>query len=57
MRSNSSAILTSFKITAIKFKVNKKVVVNIDWKTIGNHKLNNELCNNSLSKSISDNTT
>ena len=41
MRSDHTAILTSFKITAIKFKVNEKVVAHIDWKLIGYHKLTN----------------
>ena len=57
MSSNHTAILTSFKITAIKFKVNEKVVAHIDWKIIGYHKLTNELFNNSLSKSIAGSTT
>ena len=53
MRSDHTAILTSFKITAIKFKVTEKVVVQIDWKLIGYHNLTNEIFNNRLSKSIS----
>ena len=57
MISNHIEILTSLKITAIKFKVNEKVVAHIDWKRIGYHKLTNELFNNSLSKSIYDVTT
>ena len=57
MRSNHTAILTSFKITEIEFKVTEKVVAQIDWKLIGCHKLNNELFKNSLSKSIADYTT
>ena len=57
MRSNHTAILTSFKITAIKFKVTEKVEENIDWKLIGYHKLTNELFNSSLSKSIAGVTT
>ena len=57
MRSNHTAILTSFKLTAIKFKVNENVVVHIDWKLIGYHKLTNELFTNSLSKSIYGGTT
>ena len=57
MRSDHTAILTSFKITAIRFKVNEKVVAQINWKIIGHHELTNELFNNSLSKSIADGTT
>ena len=34
MRSNHTSILTSFKIPAIKFKVNEKVVPHIEWKLI-----------------------
>ena len=57
MRSDHTAILPSFIITAIKFKVNEKVVVYIDWKLIEYHKLTNELFNNSLFKSIAGGTT
>ena len=35
MRSNHTTIPTSFKLTAIKFKLNDKLVVHIDWKLIG----------------------
>ena len=35
MRSDHTAILTSFKITVIKFKVNEKLVSHIYWKQIG----------------------
>ena len=57
MHSDHTVILTSFKLTTIKFKVNEKVVDYIYWKLIGYHKLNNELFNNSLSKSIDEITT
>ena len=57
MRSNHTEILTSLKLTAIKFKVNEKIVAHIDWKLIGYHKLTNELFSNSLSKSIDGGTT
>ena len=57
MCSDHASILTSFKLTAIKFKVNEKILAHIDWKLIGYHKLTNELFNNSLSKSIDGGTT
>ena len=57
MRSDQTATLTSFKTTAIKFKVTEKVVENINWKLIGYHKLNNYIFNNSLSKYIAGGTT
>ena len=57
MRSDHTAILTSFKLTLIKFKVNEKIVAHIDWKIIGYHKLTNELFNNQLYKSIDGGTT
>ena len=57
MRSDKTAILSSFKIIAIKFKVNEKVVANIDWKLVGYHKLTNELFNNSLYKYIAGGNT
>ena len=57
MRSNHIAILNSFKIIAIKFKVTKRVVAQIDWKIIGHHNLTNELFKNRLSKSISGGDT
>ena len=57
IRSNHAAILTTFKITAIKFKVYEKVIEHIEWKLIGYHKLTNELFNNSLSKYIYEGTT
>ena len=47
MHSDHKSILTSFKITEIKFKVNEKVLAHIDWKLIGHHKLTNELLINS----------
>ena len=52
MRSDHTEILTSFKLTSIKFKVNEKIAAHIDWKLIGYHKLTNNIFNNSLSKSI-----
>ena len=57
MRSDHRVILTSFKLTAIKFKVNEKVVAHIYWKLIGYDKHTNELFNNSLSNSIYEGTT
>ena len=57
MHSDHTAILTSFKLTAIKFKVNYKIAVHIDWKLIGYHKLTNNIFNNSLYKSIYGSTT
>ena len=57
MRNDNTAILTSFKITGIKFKVTEKLVVKINWKIIGYQKRTNEIFNNSLSKSISGSTT
>ena len=57
MRSDHTAILTSFKTTAIKFKVTEKLVEQIDWKLIGYNKLTNELFNNSSSKYIAGETT
>ena len=55
MRSDHTEILTSFKLTAIKFKVNEKIAAHIEWKLIGYHKLTNKLFNNILSKSIDGN--
>ena len=52
MRSDHTAILTTFKITVIKFKVTEKLVAQTNWKLIGYHKLTNDIFNNSLSKSI-----
>ena len=57
MCSDHIFILTTFKITAIKFKVTEKIVAQTDWKLIGYHKMNNELFNNRLSMSISGSTT
>ena len=57
MRIDHTAILTSFKITVIKPKLNEKVVVHIDSKIIGYHKLTNKLFKNSLYKSIAVGTT
>ena len=51
-----TAILTIFKITAIKFKVTEKVVAQIDWKLIGYHKLTNELFKNNLFNFIAGGT-
>ena len=36
-----TSIQTTFKITAIKFKVNERIVTQIDWKIIGYHKTTN----------------
>ena len=55
MRSDHAEILTIFKLTEIKFKVNEKIVAHIDWKLIGYHKVNNKLFHNSLSKYIDGN--
>ena len=52
-----TAILTTFKITAIKFKVTDKVVAQIDCKLMGHHKLTSDLFNNSLYKYISGGNT
>ena len=57
MCSYHTDILTSLKITAIKFKVTEKVVVHIYWKLIGYHNLTNGIFNNILFKSIADGTT
>ena len=57
MRRDHIEILTSFKIKAIKFKVNEKIVAHIDWKLIGYHKLTNDKFNNRLFKSIAGGTT
>ena len=57
MRSDHTAILTSFKLTSINFKLNEKVVAQFEWKLIGYHKLTNEIFNNILSKSIDGGTT
>ena len=51
------SILTSLKITEIKFKMTEKLVSYIDWKLTGYHNLTNELFKNSLSKSIAGGTT
>ena len=56
MRSNHTFILPTFKITAIKSKVNEKVVAQTNWKIIWYHKLINEIFNNSISMSISGST-
>ena len=55
--SDHTAIKTTFKITAIKFKVTEKVIAHNGWKLIGYHSLTNELFNNRLSKSIAGGTT
>ena len=52
MRSNHTVILTTFKITAIKFKVTEKIVVQNNWKLIGQQNNNSEIFNNILSKYI-----
>ena len=57
MRSNHTAILTTFKITAIKFKVTEKIVEKTDWKLMGYHNSTNEIYNNSLYKYIAGSTT
>ena len=57
MHSDHTAILTIFKIIDIKFKVNGKLVSQIEWKLIGYPKLTNELFNNILYKSIAGGTT
>ena len=56
MRSDHKVIISSFKLTAIKFKVNEKIVAHIEWQLIGCHKFTNELFKNSLSKSIDGGT-
>ena len=57
MRRDHTAILTSFKLTAIKFKLNKKIAAHIDWKLIGYHKHTDKIFKNRLSKSIDGSTT
>ena len=57
MSSDHTAILTSFKITVIKFKVTEKVVSQIDWKLIRYYNLTNDPFNNILSKYIDDGNT
>ena len=52
MRSDHTAILTTFKIIAIKFKVIEKIVTQTDWNQIGYHKMTNEIFNNILYISI-----
>ena len=52
-----TAIYTTFKLKAIKFKVTEKIVTYIEWKIIGNHKKTNDLFNNSLSMSVYGRTT
>ena len=44
--------MTTFKKTAIKFKVTEKIVVQNKWKLIGQQNNNNEIFNNILSKYI-----
>ena len=48
MHSNQTAILTTFKITAIKFKANEKIVGQTNWKLIGYHNTTNDISNNVL---------
>ena len=43
--SDHTAILTIFKITAVKFKAIEKIVTQTNWKLIGYHKTTNELFN------------
>ena len=57
MRSDHTAILTTFKITAIKFKLTENVVAHINCKLVGCHNLTNDLFDNSLYKSIDGGTT
>ena len=57
MRINHTEVQTTFKITAIKFKVTYNIVTQINWKLIGNHKTNNELFNNSLYVYVDGSTT
>ena len=57
MHSDHTAVVTSFKLTAIRLKVNEKIAAHIDWKLIRYHKLTNKLFKNSLSKSIDGSTT
>ena len=52
MRSDHAAVQTTFKITAIKFKVIEKVVTQINWELIGYNETANELFDNILSKSV-----
>ena len=57
IQSDHTAIITTFKITAIKFKVTEKVIAQNGWKLIGYHSLTNDIFNNRLSKYISGGTT
>ena len=57
MRSDHTAILTTFKIIVIKFKVTEKLVTQTDRKLTGYNKLTNDLFNKSLSKYISRSNT
>ena len=49
MHSNHTAILTTFKIIAIEFKLTEKKVAQNNWKLIGYHNMTSEIFNNSLS--------
>ena len=57
MRSNHTAILTTFIFTSIKFKMTENIWAKTNRKLIGYHNMNNELFNNRLSMSITDSTT
>ena len=48
MRSDHTAVQTTFKITDIKFKVIEKILTYIGWKIIGYHKTTNDLFKNIL---------
>ena len=56
MRSNHTSIPTTFRITAIKFKLTEKIVAQTDWEIIGYHKTTNYIFNNILSMYISGST-
>ena len=51
-RSYQSAVQVEFQITAIKFKVNENLKVQVDWNTVGENLETNELLNFNLFKLI-----
>ena len=56
MRSNHTSIPTTFRITAIKFKLTEKIVAQTDWKLIRYHKTTTEF-NHIISMFIAGSTT
>ena len=57
MRIDHTAILTTFKIIAIKFKVTEKIVAQTNWKLIGYQNITNELFINIILLSIPGSST